>query len=241
MSVHGDDESDVVKERYINFLCNSSLQSSSSSNDPDSYYGAFHQHYLLDGKLIAVGVIDILPRCLSSVYFFYDPAYEFLSLGVVSALKEIDWVQQQLTAHPSLKYYYMGYYIHTCPKMKYKAAYAPSELLCDVSFTWHPITKSLLSALDHHRYVVFSAAAAAAADCSGTTATTADIKVQSFRRELSSKLAPSMLCALTRQQNQIVPLSALTPASVAHLQSHFTDLAYHFGDAALAKRVIVYL
>lgn len=31
---------------------------------------------------------------------------------------------------PSLKYYYMGYYIHTCPKMRYKADYTPSELLC---------------------------------------------------------------------------------------------------------------
>jgi hypothetical protein len=29
-----------------------------------------------------------------------------------------------------LRYYYMGFYIHTCPKMKYKADYQPSELLC---------------------------------------------------------------------------------------------------------------
>ena len=38
-------------------------------------------------KLIAVGVLDILPRCVSSVYFFYDPDYSFLSLGVYSALR----------------------------------------------------------------------------------------------------------------------------------------------------------
>ena len=31
---------------------------------------------------------------------------------------------------PSLHYYYMGFYIHTCHKMKYKAGYEPSDLLC---------------------------------------------------------------------------------------------------------------
>lgn len=27
---------------------------------------------------------------------------------------------------PDLQYYYMGYYIHSCPKMRYKADYSPS-------------------------------------------------------------------------------------------------------------------
>ena len=39
------------------------------------------------GQLIAVGVIDVLPHCVSSKYFFYDPAYSFLSLGTYSALR----------------------------------------------------------------------------------------------------------------------------------------------------------
>lgn len=50
-------------------------------------FGSFHQQYLLDGKIIAVGVIDILPHCISSKYYYYDPDYSFLSLGVYSALK----------------------------------------------------------------------------------------------------------------------------------------------------------
>ena len=36
-------------------------------------YGAYHRQYLLNGKIIAVGVIDILPSCVSSVYLYYDP------------------------------------------------------------------------------------------------------------------------------------------------------------------------
>lgn len=41
---------------------------------------------MLDNKLIAVGVVDVLPGCVSSVYFFYDPDYSFLSLGTFGAL-----------------------------------------------------------------------------------------------------------------------------------------------------------
>lgn len=50
-------------------------------------YGSFHQQYRLNDKLIAVGVIDILNKCVSSVYFFYDPEYSFLNLGTYSALR----------------------------------------------------------------------------------------------------------------------------------------------------------
>lgn len=40
---------------------------------------------------------------------------------------------------PSLyRHYYMGYYIASCPKMRYKAEYAPSELRCGVSGAWVP-------------------------------------------------------------------------------------------------------
>ena len=50
-------------------------------------YGSFHQQYRLNGKIIAVGVIDILNSCVSSVYFFYDPEYQFLNMGTYSALR----------------------------------------------------------------------------------------------------------------------------------------------------------
>jgi arginine-tRNA-protein transferase len=41
----------------------------------------------LDGRIIAVAVLDLLPRCLSSKYFFYDPDYDHLTLGTYSALR----------------------------------------------------------------------------------------------------------------------------------------------------------
>lgn len=46
-------------------------------------YGSYHQLYRLDGTLIAMAVLDVLPKCVSSVYFMYDTHWEWLSLGKV--------------------------------------------------------------------------------------------------------------------------------------------------------------
>lgn len=68
------------------------------------------RHYI-DDKLIAVGVNDYTNLCLSSVYFFYDPEYEFLSLGTIGALREIEHVRKLYKSFaPSFEYYYMGLY-----------------------------------------------------------------------------------------------------------------------------------
>jgi arginine-tRNA-protein transferase len=65
--------------------------------------------YRLDGQLIAVAVLDVLPNCVSSVYFMYDPAYSFLSLGKYSALREIALTQEfQEKVSRDLHWYYMG-------------------------------------------------------------------------------------------------------------------------------------
>ena len=47
-------------------------------------YGAYHQLYRVDGKLVAMAVLDILPNCVSSVYFMYDVLWDHYSLGKVS-------------------------------------------------------------------------------------------------------------------------------------------------------------
>ena len=99
-------------------------------------YGSFHQKYYMDNRLIAVAVIDILPTCVSSVYFMYDPTPEVmnLSMGVYGALREIYLTLKLGASESDLKYYYMGYYIHSCPKMVYKAQFKPSDLACRVSW-----------------------------------------------------------------------------------------------------------
>lgn len=53
------------------------------------FKGGYHMLHRIDGKVFAVGVLDYTPESLSSVYLFYDPEYEFLSPGNLSALLEI--------------------------------------------------------------------------------------------------------------------------------------------------------
>ncbi|KAH0506627.1 Arginyl-tRNA--protein transferase 1 [Microtus ochrogaster] len=125
------------------------------ANGPECGYGSFHQQYWLDGKIIAVGVIDILPYCVSSVYLYYDPDYSFLSLGVYSALREIAFTKQLHERASQLSYYYMGFYIHSCPKMRYKGQYRPSDLLCPETYVWVPIEQCLPS-LDNSKYCRFN-------------------------------------------------------------------------------------
>ena len=108
--------------------------------------------FWLDGTvLIAVGVVDFVTLGWSSVYFFYDPDYNFLSLGTYSALREIAMVRRIVTKMPEFKNYFMGYYIHSCPKMRYKGKFNPSYLLCPEAKTWWKL-KDVVSNLDLSKY-----------------------------------------------------------------------------------------
>jgi arginine-tRNA-protein transferase len=129
-------------------------ESTEKSNTPG--YGSFHQCYYLDDKIIAIAVLDVLPKCVSSVYFLYDPDYGFLQLGKYSALREIAMTQELCNAGlQDLHWYYMGYYIHTCQKMKYKGQYKPSELLDPETYEWYSYDQCALL-LDKHKYVSFA-------------------------------------------------------------------------------------
>lgn len=129
------------------------LQFRKDSTSPPEGFGSFHYQYYLDDELIAVGVIDILPSCVSSVYFYYNPDYSFLSLGTYASLREIALVRQLSQTCPQLKNYYLGFYIPTCPKMRYKANVKPSYLLCPEVYTWHLLDDKLSSEVDKSKYL----------------------------------------------------------------------------------------
>ncbi|CAD5166604.1 unnamed protein product [Musa acuminata subsp. malaccensis] len=159
IKVHDDKPEKVTVGSYKRFLVDTPIvfvpPVSGDNTIPPCGFGSFHQQYLIDGKLVAVGVVDVLPRCLSSKYLFWDPDFAFLSLGKYSALQEINWVKETQNHCPSLQYYYLGYYIHSCNKMRYKAAYRPSELLCPLRYQWVPfeVARPLL---DRTPYVILS-------------------------------------------------------------------------------------
>lgn len=87
----------------------------------------------IDGKVAIVGVIDLTADSLSSVYLYYDPKYEFLNPGTLSALREIEYikkVRESGAAPATFKWYYMGLYYQDCKKSVYKANYKPSMVAC---------------------------------------------------------------------------------------------------------------
>jgi len=75
-------------------------------------------------RLLAVGVCDVSPQSLSSVYFFYDPNESRRSLGTFGVLREIQYAAEQ-----SMAYYYLGYWVEGCRTMNYKSTYHPCQLL----------------------------------------------------------------------------------------------------------------
>uniref|UniRef100_A0AAY5JX97 Arginyl-tRNA--protein transferase 1 n=1 Tax=Esox lucius TaxID=8010 RepID=A0AAY5JX97_ESOLU len=155
MAIHGDAPSECNESEFRRFLCDSPLEAETSPDGPETGYGSFHQQYWLDGHIVAVGVVDILPTCVSSVYLYYHPDFASLSLGSYSALREIAFTRQLQKQSPKLCYYYLGFYIHSCPKMRYKGQYQPCDLLCPETYVFVPIEHCIPS-LEQSRYARFN-------------------------------------------------------------------------------------
>ena len=85
----------------------------------------------LDGKLIAFSVLVIGQRYLKSGYFMYDPEYKFLNLGVMSVIREIEYMRMdQKKFNQDLQYLNLSDMVITCPKTNYKLNYQPGLIKC---------------------------------------------------------------------------------------------------------------
>ena len=85
--------------------------------------GAIARYRTADGRLVALGFIDVLADGFSSVYFAFDPAESRRSLGVYSVFAECS-----LLASMGKRWYYLGFWVAGCRKMEYKAGFRPHEL-----------------------------------------------------------------------------------------------------------------
>ncbi|HEX4055466.1 MAG TPA: arginyltransferase [Tepidisphaeraceae bacterium] len=83
------------------------------------------------GTLLAVGICDVCPKSISSVYFFFEPSQSRRGLGTFGALCEID-----LASRREIPYYYLGYWVKDCRKMVYKTDFKPYEILA-ADGCWH--------------------------------------------------------------------------------------------------------
>jgi arginyl-tRNA--protein-N-Asp/Glu arginylyltransferase len=80
--------------------------------------------YREHGRLIALGLVDVTPNTLSSVYFFHDPDLRSLGLGTWSVLQEIAFAREH-----ARQWLHMGFYIRECQSMNYKNRFSPHQIL----------------------------------------------------------------------------------------------------------------
>lgn len=76
------------------------------------------------GRLLAVALTDILPDGISMVYSFFDSDFSPRSLGKFMVLDQIERARAA-----GLPYLYLGYWVKNSPKMAYKSAFKPLEVL----------------------------------------------------------------------------------------------------------------
>lgn len=110
-SRHGDgDMFPPSEEQFASFLM---------SDWSDTRFCCFR----LDGKLVAVAVIDVLEDSLSAVYTFFEPELPARSLGTFAILWQIEYCRAQ-----QIPWLYLGYWIRSCQKMRYKEQFRPLEI-----------------------------------------------------------------------------------------------------------------
>lgn len=68
MTVHKDPAERWKQGDFKRFLCSGIDRKTVRQGSNEQKLGSYHQCYRLDGQLIAVGVLDILPNGISSVY-----------------------------------------------------------------------------------------------------------------------------------------------------------------------------
>jgi arginine-tRNA-protein transferase len=79
--------------------------------------------YYVDGRLVGVGYVDVLPAAYSAIYFVYDPRERARSLGTWNVLCQIE-----AAAARRIPFVYLGYYVPGCASMAYKAKFHPHEI-----------------------------------------------------------------------------------------------------------------
>jgi arginine-tRNA-protein transferase len=148
-NVHNEGPSEITPTGFKRFLCGSPLERRTEPSGKK--LGSYHHCYRLDGRLIAMSVLDLLPHGVSGVYFLYHRDFEKWSLGKLSALREA-----ALALEGGYEYYYMGYYIHSCLKMRYKGTYKPQHVLDFESFEWSPLDENMSRLMDKRKWVSMS-------------------------------------------------------------------------------------
>jgi arginine-tRNA-protein transferase len=113
-SKRGWSESALDVERYgFDFAFEHPSVREVSFRDPDN-----------GNRLVGLGIVDVVPRALSAVYFFWDPEHAPASLGVAHIVMLIE----DAVAHGH-DCVYLGYRVDACPSLAYKGRFQPQEIM----------------------------------------------------------------------------------------------------------------
>ena len=112
-------------------------------------FGNKHMCFYINRKLVGVGVVDVCPTIICSLYFWYDPILKPLSFGKISVIKEISFYQllRKIACIDSglqdpehlgdlFRYHNLGGFALGNGKVGYKAEFGPGELLCPISMRY---------------------------------------------------------------------------------------------------------
>ncbi|TQS35954.1 hypothetical protein Golomagni_03609 [Golovinomyces magnicellulatus] len=147
--VHRQSSKSIDRNTFTSFLCDSPVRNKlSNTHIYDQQIGTYHQCYRIDGILVAMGVLDLLPNCVSAIYFMYHESVKQYDFGKLSAMREI-----ALAKEKGYHWWYPGFYIHDCIKMRYKAEYSPVYILGPELYQWQLFTKDLKHEFSTKKYL----------------------------------------------------------------------------------------
>lgn len=106
-------------EDFVDFLYQSPVQTLEMS-------------YWTSGILVGAGLVDVEPRALSTVYFYYAPEEQRRGLGTFNILRTIEQARCR-----GIPWVYLGYHVRDSAKMNYKSQFRPCEILSP-NGAWRP-------------------------------------------------------------------------------------------------------
>jgi arginine-tRNA-protein transferase len=117
-----------IYRRYLQTQHDKSPQGADMESLRDFLYSScvhtIEVEYRAEDRLLGVSICDVSQRAISGVYHYFDPGAGKRSIGVYSALSEI-----QLCREQGIPHYYLGYWVNGCASMEYKTNFRPYELL----------------------------------------------------------------------------------------------------------------
>lgn len=82
--------------------------------------------YRVGSRLLGAGIVDLEPEAMSAVYFYFDPELASRAPGTFNVL----WLVAECRRR-GIPWLYLGYHVTGSPRMAYKAAFRPHEILGD--------------------------------------------------------------------------------------------------------------